>query len=192
MICLTATLTKKSKQNIMKYLALKGKETYTVDRHPLGSDVNLIVMDKNVLFSLETITAYFKLKMDTGRVIVFCRSIEDCALTWRELRFTLGTEIMRVVTAETEKCEKEEVIKDLQQADGKFRLVIATSTLSMGINIKGVEYVVQLGIPTSFEEFLQKCGRVGREGSTGYAIIYPWFKKVHPKTDKSPRKANVG
>lgn len=96
MICLTATLTKKSKRKIMKYLALKVNDTFTVDKHPLGFNVNLTVMEKDVLFSFEALTAYFKLNMYRGRIIIFCRSIEDCAITWRELKITLGTEIMRV------------------------------------------------------------------------------------------------
>jgi len=40
------------------------------------------------------------------------------------------------MTADTNKELKEEIINDLQSAEGKLCVVIATSTLSMGINIK--------------------------------------------------------
>ena len=42
---------------------------------------------------------------------------------------------MQVITAETQRKEKEYILDDLQKEDGKIRLIIATSTLSMGINI---------------------------------------------------------
>jgi superfamily II DNA/RNA helicase len=45
---------------------------------------------------------------------------------------------LQVITAETQRKEKEDILDDLQKEDGKIRLIIATSTLSMGINIKGL------------------------------------------------------
>ena len=42
-----------------------------------------------------------------------------------------------MLTAETDKDTKEEIIEDLQKENGKIKLMIATSTLSMGVNIKG-------------------------------------------------------
>ena len=38
-------------------------------------------------------------------------------------------------TAKTEKALKEMIIQDLQSRDGVIRLIIATSALSMGVNI---------------------------------------------------------
>ena len=43
----------------------------------------------------------------------------------------------QVLTAETEKEAKDRIIADLQTEYGKVRLIVATSTLSMGVNIKG-------------------------------------------------------
>ena len=45
--------------------------------------------------------------------------------------------ILQVITAETSKEMKESIIADMQETDGKLKIIIATSTISMGVNIKG-------------------------------------------------------
>ena len=46
--------------------------------------------------------------------------------------------INQVITAETDSELKANILDDLQNKSGKIRLIIATSTLSMGVNIKGM------------------------------------------------------
>ena len=49
---------------------------------------------------------------------------------------------------------------------GKWRLVIATSTLELGVNIPSVALVIQHGSPPSSESFIQRVGRAGRDNSS--------------------------
>ncbi|BFH72988.1 hypothetical protein SJAV_09320 [Sulfurisphaera javensis] len=48
----------------------------------------------------------------------------------------------------------------------KWRLILSTSTLELGLNIPGVSLVYQYGAPTSSESYIQRIGRAGRTNST--------------------------
>lgn len=53
--------------------------------------------------------------------------------------------MIQVITSETDKEVKEEVIHDMQNPEGNIRILIATSTISMGVNIRGTEVNPNLG-----------------------------------------------
>ncbi|MGC8544084.1 MAG: DEAD/DEAH box helicase, partial [Vulcanisaeta sp.] len=58
----------------------------------------------------------------------------------------------------TERSYVENVLRN-----GRWRLVTATSTLELGVNIPGVALVIQYGSPPSSESFIQRVGRAGRD-----------------------------
>ena len=43
--------------------------------------------------------------------------------------------------------------------DGKIKIVIATSALSMGFDVAGVEYVIHTLMARTMEDFLQMSGK---------------------------------
>ncbi len=53
--------------------------------------------------------------------------------------------------------------EDAMQGDGPA-CIICTSTLELGIDIEGLDLVVQYGAPDSVSSFLQRLGRSGRRG----------------------------
>ena len=57
---------------------------------------------------------------------------------------------------------------------GKNSIIIATSTLELGIDIGDLDVVLQLDAPSSVSSFLQRMGRTGRrEGSIGHFVFFP-------------------
>lgn len=91
-------------------------------------------------------------------------------------------------TAETSDEKKQEILEDLACPTGSIRVIVSTTALSMGINIAGMsfstiigtykqkmsfvcchaeiltensigcKYVIMLGMPDSFESYVQKSG----------------------------------
>ena len=59
----------------------------------------------------------------------------------------------------------------LQADDGTCRVVVCTSALGMGIDMKGVRTVVNFGSPDTAEEYLQAIGRADRDGSDSFGIL---------------------
>ena len=58
---------------------------------------------------------------------------------------------------------KQDVIEDMAKADGKTKIVFCSKSLSMGINMAQVKYVIHYGPPTTTDAFLQETGRAARE-----------------------------
>jgi len=63
--------------------------------------------------------------------------------------------------ADLEKTDRQKIEKILN--GDNWNLVIATSTLELGVNIAGVAVVLQYGAPPSGESFVQRVGRSGRD-----------------------------
>lgn len=59
-----------------------------------------------------------------------------------------------------------------QFRDGEIKIVVATDVAGRGIDIKGLEYVVNFDFPYEAEDYVHRIGRTGRAGSTGIAISF--------------------
>ncbi|KKP54287.1 MAG: Helicase family protein,DEAD/DEAH box helicase [Parcubacteria group bacterium GW2011_GWA1_33_6] len=53
---------------------------------------------------------------------------------------------------------------------GKYRVLVATDIASRGIDVKGIELVLNYDIPESAGDYVHRIGRTGRAGMTGKAI----------------------
>ena len=63
-------------------------------------------------------------------------------------------------------------MNSLLEPEGLIRIVVATTSLGMGVNIKDIEYVIHIGPLTDIEDYIQAIGRAGRDGRTSTAILY--------------------
>ena len=64
-------------------------------------------------------------------------------------------------------------LKVLEQfKEGSVKIVVATDVAGRGIDIKGLEYVVNFDFPYEAEDYVHRIGRTGRAGSTGVAISF--------------------
>jgi len=53
---------------------------------------------------------------------------------------------------------------------GKYRVLIATDIASRGIDVIGIELVINYDLPTSTEDYVHRIGRTARAGVAGHAI----------------------
>lgn len=81
---------------------------------------------------------------------------------------------------------RQDVISSLNESDSRLRVVLCTSSLSVGVNLSCVEYVVHYGVPVSVQDFLQETGRAAREpGSGGQSILMTYPRHTKPGTNQS-------
>ncbi len=56
--------------------------------------------------------------------------------------------------------------------NGRYRILVATDIASRGIDVKGIELVVNYDLPMSAEDYVHRIGRTGRMGGVGHAISF--------------------
>ena len=55
---------------------------------------------------------------------------------------------------------------------GKYRVLIATDIAARGIDVKGIELVINFDLPDSANDYIPRIGRTGRAGHAGRAISF--------------------
>jgi len=55
---------------------------------------------------------------------------------------------------------------------GETPVLVATAVAARGLDIKGVEHVVNYDLPTDIDEYVHRIGRTGRVGNTGAATSF--------------------
>jgi ATP-dependent RNA helicase RhlE len=55
---------------------------------------------------------------------------------------------------------------------GKYRVLVATDIASRGIDVKGIELVINFDLPENAEDYVHRIGRTGRAGMSGRAISF--------------------
>lgn len=55
---------------------------------------------------------------------------------------------------------------------GKYRILVATDIAARGIDVSGIELVLNYDLPEDAENYVHRIGRTGRAGSEGHAISF--------------------
>lgn len=62
----------------------------------------------------------------------------------------------------------------------------------MGVSVKGAELVIHMGPSSALDDYLQECGRVGRDSnSTSHAVLLKYSGSTRSKNITKPMKEYV-
>jgi ATP-dependent RNA helicase RhlE len=56
--------------------------------------------------------------------------------------------------------------------NGRYRVLVATDIASRGIDVRGIELVINYDLPSSSEDYVHRIGRTARAGAGGHAIAF--------------------
>jgi ATP-dependent RNA helicase RhlE len=56
--------------------------------------------------------------------------------------------------------------------NGKYRILVATDIAARGIDVTGIEVVINYDLPDNAEDYIHRIGRTGRAGHKGRAISF--------------------
>ncbi len=56
--------------------------------------------------------------------------------------------------------------------NGRYRVLVATDIASRGIDVKGIELVINYDLPTESADYVHRIGRTARAGAEGHAISF--------------------
>ena len=78
--------------------------------------------------------------------------------------------MLTVVFSDREQREREEALSDFKS--GRARILVATSVAARGLDISGVDHVINYDMPSSIEDYVHRIGRTGRCGNIGRATSF--------------------
>lgn len=105
-------------------------------------------------------------KDDFKSIIVFCstkKKVEKLARTLQKKGYAC-----QGISSDYEQEAREEALRDFRS--GKTRIMVATDVMSRGIDIKGIDLVINFDVPGDAEDYVHRIGRTARAKTEGMAV----------------------
>jgi bloom syndrome protein len=183
-IALTATSTKDTFHFVCQSLSLK--EPILVGYPPNRTNIYFEVQSLPNMeeFCIEVSEKLKSTGLEYPKTLVFHRNYQNCALMFHLLKAKLGPFItfpphypavqeflmVSMYTRASTKDMKEKVLSSFS-ANGRLRIVLATSAFGMGIDISDIRVIIHWGPPSNLEEYVQESGKAGRDSLPAKAIL---------------------
>jgi ATP-dependent RNA helicase RhlE len=103
-----------------------------------------------------------------GSVLVFLRVKHSARKICRDLQ-AVGITSAEIHSNRTLN-QRKEALEGFK--NGRYRVLVATDIASRGIDVKGIELVVNYDLPENPEDYVHRIGRTGRAGMSGKAISF--------------------
>ncbi len=103
-----------------------------------------------------------------GSVLVFSRTKHGAKYITRDVR-ALGYTVAEL-HANRSLSQRKEALEGFR--NGKYRILAATDIAARGIDVQGIELVVNYDLPTNPDDYVHRIGRTGRAGGAGHAISF--------------------
>ena len=114
-------------------------------------------------------------RLNITRGLVFINKKFDVEKTLSHLRYE-GLSVESLVSAGG-KQERQHAVSAFSK--GKVRLLIATDVAARGLDIPGIDYVVNLDVPENAQAYLHRAGRTARAGAHGAVITLADIKEAY-------------
>ena len=105
-------------------------------------------------------------KDDFQSIIIFCstkKKVEKLARTLHQKGYAC-----QGISSDYEQEQREEALSDFRS--GKTRIMVATDVMSRGIDIKGIDLVINYDVPGDAEDYVHRIGRTARAKTEGMAV----------------------
>ena len=103
-----------------------------------------------------------------GTVLVFCRTKFGAKAVTRAVK-AMGVSAAEIHSNRS-LGQRREALDGFKS--GKYRVLIATDIAARGIDVIGIEVVINFDLPSNPEDYVHRIGRTGRAGHPGRAITF--------------------
>ncbi|MCZ6520132.1 MAG: DEAD/DEAH box helicase [Bacteroidetes bacterium] len=100
------------------------------------------------------------------RVLIFCGTKVKVKLLERQLK-DLGV-VVKAIHSDLAQVDREKVFLDFKNKS--IQVLVATDVLSRGIDIEGIDLIINYDVPHDEEDYVHRIGRTARASSTGVAF----------------------
>ena len=105
-------------------------------------------------------------KDDFNSIIIFCstkKKVESLARKLKQKGYSC-----QGISSDYEQEAREEALRDFRS--GQTRIMVATDVMSRGIDIKGIDLVMNFDVPGDAEDYVHRIGRTARAKTEGMAV----------------------
>ena len=106
------------------------------------------------------------LEQYTGPILMFTRTKRGASKITRLVRSM--NHAVAEIHADRSLSQRKEALEGFKS--GKYRILVATDIAARGIDVKGIELVINYDLPDDPENYIHRIGRTGRAGHVGHAI----------------------
>ena len=188
-MALTATATEKLRKTASSIIGLR--DEVIVSKSPCKNNIMYVIVESAAIEEVFMPIAK-KLHEDRSsypRTLIYCRSYTNCSSIYLCFKKFLGKHTTEPAGApdipgfrlvDMYMSCAEVVIKDKIVMDSPLRVVIATTAFGLGIDCPDVRHVINFGLPSDIESYVQETGRAGRDSLPSLATL---VKKKQPVKD---------
>jgi ATP-dependent RNA helicase RhlE len=112
-----------------------------------------------------------------GSILVFTRTKFGAKKLARQIR-SQSNHTATELHSDRSQAQRQEAMHGFRI--GKYRVLVATDIAARGIDVTGIELVVNYDLPANGEDYVHRIGRTGRAGAVGHAVS---FAMPHQKGD---------
>lgn len=170
-VALTATATKKVREDIVEKLQMKEPFTYIdgFDRDNIFFSVDRYTGDTSTqdIYAQNTIAEYIKKHgKKSGIIYAATRKEVDGLQEYLSSVKNISAGKYHAGMPENERKENQEKF-----LNDEIQVMVATNAFGMGIDKSNVRYVIHRNIPKDIESYYQEAGRAGRDGARAEALL---------------------
>jgi len=156
-------------REILKLASAHMTSPIHIEIAPSGTTVDLVDQEMHVIKKENKHSHLEKiLKEYTGSVLVFTRTKHGARSLARNLGYS-GHKVAEIHSNLSFNQRKESMAGFKSK---KYRILIATDIAARGIDVVGIELVVNYDLPDNSEDYVHRIGRTARAGSMGKAISF--------------------
>ncbi len=114
------------------------------------------------------------LHQELGSTLVFTRTKVDA--TWLARVLEKEGQPVSHIHSDRSQRERTDALKGFRE--GEHRILVATDIASRGIDVPGIQHIVNFDIPQTVEEYIHRAGRTARANAVGLvSTIATWLDK---------------
>ncbi|CCH60356.1 hypothetical protein TBLA_0C05580 [Henningerozyma blattae CBS 6284] len=103
-----------------------------------------------------------------SKILVFASTKRTCDEITKYLREDGWPAL--AIHGDKDQRERDWVLAEFRE--GRSPIMVATDVAARGIDVKGINYVINYDMPGNIEDYVHRIGRTGRAGATGTAISF--------------------
>lgn len=132
-------------------------------------------------------------QIECPKALIYVRDYQQCSEIYHLFMQSLGAKayyppcatktsenrMVAMYHSGTSPSIQEVVLASLSDPNGKVRIIIATTALGMGVDIKGLHCIINYGPPSDIESYIQELGRARKDGKQSEALLMFHGRQLH-------------